>query len=207
MGTDEVKKASLQTLLVVLGVVIFVLGGIATGSIDLQEIQKEITSPGTRPELNADALYLEAMRLYNQGDNTLATEVAQRITRLHKEYIPAHKLLAALYLQNKNYSAAAEQCRAVLQVDPTDISSRVALGTALKEMKQFDNAIAVLQAILEDPQVKGVVREEANQQMIEAGGSPILDPTEKPAPNRGVFFDTPDAADLLVPPTPKGETP
>ncbi|GAB4455406.1 MAG: hypothetical protein OHK0029_11480 [Armatimonadaceae bacterium] len=196
MTVDEQKRTVLETVLVTIALLGLLIGGWVTGAIQPEKIRAAF-QPAVRPEFNPDYLYLEAKRLFDNGDSLLASEVAQRVLHLEKDHILARKLLAAIYLRDRKFEKAAEQCRLALAKHPKNPELRLGLGIALKGMKKNGEARKVFQDLLNDPAIQEQHREEALLQLSEIDGKKPAAPAI-PEPPLGLETDLP--ADLTTKP-------
>jgi tetratricopeptide (TPR) repeat protein len=104
--------------------------------------------------------YTLASLLDNEGPaaNTRAFEEAiqsaQQAVKLKPDFLEARNLLARMYMRSGQYSAVIEQCRLVVQADPSDESAIYHLIIALRrsgqdgqkdEIQQLVKRLTVLQ--------------------------------------------------------------
>ena len=84
-------------------------------------------------------LYIQADVLTQKGlepgtqDFRKAMQSAKRAVTLQPRLGPAHAVLAKLYLQDREYQAAVDQCRKALEIDPKDQTSVYRLIQALRK--------------------------------------------------------------------------
>ena len=98
-------------------------------------------------------LYLDADILEQQGlvpdseQFKSAMRSAQRAVKLRPALGPARGVLAKLYLQNGQYSEAAEQCKRALEVDPKDQTAVYHLIQALRKMDKKEEIPQLLKQL------------------------------------------------------------
>lgn len=87
-----------------------------------------------------------------------------------KDYIgQAHEALGVAAMVRKNYAGCAENLGlAVSNSMQPDPATMVRLGNCLRMEKKYDEAIAILDKALADPQAAAVVKQAATQEKIEA---------------------------------------
>jgi tetratricopeptide (TPR) repeat protein len=113
------------------------------------------------PYDDTDYLYEQATRLFKDDERALAHDVARRILILDPGYKNAHKLLAAIYFKNEDYSAALAECKEVSRIDPTDVPSQIGAASALSSLGQQDNATRILEFVFRSQYSNQIEREEA----------------------------------------------
>ena len=98
-------------------------------------------------------LYLRADILAQQGAEPGTAEFdealrsAQKAVKLRPGLGPARSVLAKLYLQNKQYAEAAEQCKKALEIDPKDQTALYHLIQALRKTDKKDEIPALLKQL------------------------------------------------------------
>jgi tetratricopeptide (TPR) repeat protein len=97
-----------------------------------------------------DPVYLQerAQFYYSNGDRALAHDISQRILMITPNNKEAYKLLAAIYLKDKNYRKAEEAARAATRIDPTDGYAQLAVGESLQGQGLEDAAIQAYRAVI-----------------------------------------------------------
>ena len=115
------------------------------------------------PVDDPDFLYARAEEYYRAGELGMAHDVANRAVIVAPKYARAHKLLAAIYLKNKNYPEALKASEAAAQLDPTDPNAQLGIGSSLKEMGRTDEAEKIYQKLLKSDTASDEHRELAEQ--------------------------------------------
>jgi len=83
------------------------------------------------PGKNVGAAFSEALALYRRGQAPDAIERCERILAAQGSYAPARRLLAAIFIDRKDGSAAAGHLNALLSDHPGDAGLHHGLGQAL----------------------------------------------------------------------------
>jgi tetratricopeptide (TPR) repeat protein len=78
-----------------------------------------------------------------------AEESYRRAIDLFPEYEDARKNLAVVFIDQKRYPEAIEQCRAILEQNPESVSGHTNLGTAYYQQGRLDLALEEYQRVLE----------------------------------------------------------
>lgn len=98
-------------------------------------------------------LYLLAKLLYGTASGTDTASLGEAKTyalksiSLEPAYVPAHNILAHIYLRSGDYAKAEEQCRAALAYDPTNKSAIYQLIMVLRHLGKPDDR-AELQSLV-----------------------------------------------------------
>ena len=74
---------------------------------------------GEPPQVEADALVLEAQRAATQGDQAKAIELLDRSIEINPSFY-AHSARAKIYLEQGDAAAALADCEAGLKIEPLD---------------------------------------------------------------------------------------
>ncbi len=99
-----------------------------------------------------DAAFSRAVALYRQGQGAEAIELCGRILSGRQEYAPAHRLLAAIFLDRKDGEAATRHLNVLVAGYPDDAGIRHSMGQALALAGRPDEAAQHLRRALElDP--------------------------------------------------------
>jgi Flp pilus assembly protein TadD len=126
----------------------FALGQLQRPAEGLAAFQVALSKEPTRESSLMGAAYLATQG----GDRKSAIDFWRRavaISPWRSDYLVE---LAPLYFQNRDWSAAAESCRAVLRLDPTHLETRKLLVRCELRLGHIDAARAELEALLEfDP--------------------------------------------------------
>ncbi len=105
-------------------------------------------APGKRLE----EIFSEALGLYGRGKTSDAIDVCGRILAAQKDYAPAHRLLAAAFLDRGEGEDAARHLNVLLTDQPDDAGLRHGMGQALALAGRARDAVEHLQRALElDP--------------------------------------------------------
>jgi tetratricopeptide (TPR) repeat protein len=142
------RKTALVTSLGVLALLILAVTTFTFNPFDFRAWWQDLASMRS-PYEDADYLYDQAAQFYKRDDRALARDVARRILILQPEYKNAHKLLAAIYLKNQDYASALAECKEVSRIDPSDVTSRLGMASALREMGHSEEASKVLEAVIQ----------------------------------------------------------
>ena len=127
---------------------------------------------GGPPRRRAQEYYADANK-----DTTMATMAkacCRRILILNPRHIRARKMLAALFLKDKNFADAETECRAALLLDPTDLTARLGLASALRGQKKNKEALDIYHKVYDDAKANFFQKDEAERNLKE------LDPTFTP---------------------------
>lgn len=165
METDA-KQRGILTALVALGLLIFLLGGSLTGTLDFQQMFAS-SEAEERPEFDPDYLYARAFQLYEANDRALARDVARRLVHLKPAHKDGHKLLAAIAMRDRDYAAAIKECRRLIEIDNTDMTGYLGLGTALRSSGDHKEAEKVFRTVLSSEFSDEKQREEAHLNLAE----------------------------------------
>lgn len=92
-----------------------------------------------------DTLYATAQNYYRDGDLNMAHDIANRAIIVSHDYVPAHKLLVAIYIKQNKFAAAEEACRKAEQIAPRDTNIKLALSVALRKQGKIKEAAKVTQ--------------------------------------------------------------
>jgi len=125
------------------------LGSYALDLADVQKNDPEQAMARVRSQLKThpdDPLlnYFLAQSLMNHAPDVQsdsfkeAMSAALRAEKARPDYIPAHDLLAAIYMQAGDYPRAIEECRTALRYDPSDETATYHLLIALKHTGQTE---------------------------------------------------------------------
>jgi tetratricopeptide (TPR) repeat protein len=103
-----------------------------------------------------------------------AEESYRRAIDLFPEYEDARKNLALVFIDQKRYPEAIEQCQAILDQNPDSVSAHTNLGTAYYEQGRLDLALQEYQFVLElEPENVGALASSgailAQQGHVDAG--------------------------------------
>ena len=130
------------------------LGSYALALTEVQRNNPEQAVARTRAQLKEhpdDPLlnYFLAQSLMNESPDVesapfkQALRAALKSAKAKPDYVPAHDLLAATYLQAKQYSLAIEECRTALRLDPSDETATYHLLMAMKHSGQTEDLPAL----------------------------------------------------------------
>ncbi len=169
METD-VKQRGILSVLVVLGVLMFLLGGYLTGSFDFRQFVAT-GDIAERPEFDTDFLYSRAYELYENNDRAMSGDIARRIIYLKPNHKDAHKLLAAIALRDRDFNRAADECKRLIEIDPSDMNAYLGFGTALRRVGQPEKAEKAFRTVASSPLSSEQQREEAFIHLSELGKS------------------------------------
>jgi tetratricopeptide (TPR) repeat protein len=104
------------------------------------------------PAPNGVTKYVEGVRAHRAGDDEEAITALEDATRTNPKLTMARTLLGDLYKERGDYTKAADQFRAVTELDPYSARGYYKLGVAQHLLQQLQDAIAsYLQAIKLDP--------------------------------------------------------
>lgn len=176
----DVKQRGILMVMAVLGLLIFIAGGMATGSISARPFEVTPVSrlDDGRPEFDAQFLYKTAMEDYDRMDYVGARGLANRLTYINPKFAGGFKLLAAISLREKNYRYAVDECQKALALDPTDVTTKLGLASAYRGLGKPKEAERIYRAVGDDPYAVEGHRKEADLQLQEMGFSP--NPQTKP---------------------------
>ncbi|MCI0486690.1 MAG: tetratricopeptide repeat protein [Blastocatellia bacterium] len=96
---------------------------------------------------NAEYFFHLGKALKALGSTEPARGAARSALALDERYMPAHRLLAEICLESKGFHEAAREFQIVLSSDPKDQEVREKFGFALFMLKQFTEAIKILEPI------------------------------------------------------------
>jgi tetratricopeptide (TPR) repeat protein len=105
-----------------------------------------------------NALALLALR---QGKAQEAFDRFDQATKLDPKYIDARFNKASVLLDAGDYVRAKQELTAVIEAAPDDLSARVALGVALRGLKDFDGAKATWERVVAGAPAKNPARVDA----------------------------------------------
>ena len=165
METDA-KQRGILSILVVLGALIFLLGGSLTGYFNFREVFSD-SQAAERPEFDPEYLYARALQLYEGKDRATARDVARRVIHLKPNHKDAHKLLAAIAMREQDYRAALEACKRLLMIDPVDMNGQLGVGIALRKMGETRKAEEAFRAVIGSDYSTDKQREEAHLHLAE----------------------------------------
>lgn len=143
------------------------------------------------PEEDPARLWVRAQAYYLRNNTTWAAATARRVTYLDPRHKPARKLLAAIYLREKNYPAALEQSRESVRLDPTDMTALIGYGIALEGLGKKDQARAAFEKVLKSPFSTSRMRDEVTVRLAE------LDPSSAGRKSSGPYAGLDPAAAAL----------
>lgn len=160
------RRSIMTTIILLFGIMSVCIGAVATGTVQFNPdaIRREISS-AKRPESDPDFLYAQALDYYNSGNKTMARAVARRATIVSDKYAPAHKLLAAIALRDKDYKGAEAETRRALASDPADRDAQVAYAMSLRGQGRTSDARKLFEAIANDEKTPLMHRNEAESQL------------------------------------------
>jgi tetratricopeptide (TPR) repeat protein len=92
-------------------------------------------------------LYKNAERYYQLGDLGMAHDVANRAIIVDPGYLPAHKLVAAIFIKQRKYTDAEKVIRKAAAIDPNDNDIKLALGMTLKNQGRIAEAEKVYRQV------------------------------------------------------------
>lgn len=130
------------------------LGSYALDLVEVQKNNPEQALAAVRSQLKAhpdDPLlnYFLAQLLMNHSPDAQselfaeATRAALKAEKFKPDYVPAHDLLASIYLHAERYPDAIEECRTALRYDPSDETATFHLLMALKHSGQTEELPAL----------------------------------------------------------------
>ncbi|MDX1933349.1 MAG: hypothetical protein SFU56_12140 [Capsulimonadales bacterium] len=125
------------------------------------------------PFENPDLLYREAETRYYSGDLGMAHDIARRALMVEPEFVPAYKLLAAIYFKERKYAAAEASCRSAAALAPEDNTIRIALGRTLEQQGRLAEAAETYRQVADD-------RHATAEQKAEAVTRPETQGTDAP---------------------------
>lgn len=104
------------------------------------------------PGEKVEQIFSEALSLYRQGNAPDAVALCRRVLSAHRDHAPAHRLLAAIYLDCNEGEAAARHLNELLKERPDDVAIRHGLGQALALAGRTGEAVGHFRRALElDP--------------------------------------------------------
>lgn len=165
MVTDA-KQRGILSILAVLGVFVFLMGGLFNGSLNFEQFSAA-SSPAERPEFDPEYLYARAFQLYESNDRTMSRDIARRVIVLKPDHKNAHKLLAAIAMRDEDFSAAVAECKRLIDIDPADMTGQLGMGSALRRMGDAKKAEEVYRSVLSSPYSNEKQREEAHLNLAE----------------------------------------
>jgi tetratricopeptide (TPR) repeat protein len=86
-----------------------------------------------------------SLRAIGAADEALVA--AQAALALDPSSLPSHRLLAELSLEVGDFEEAAREFQVVLDADADDVEARVSLGAALRSLRRYAEAVAVLSPV------------------------------------------------------------
>ena len=96
--------------------------------------------------------YIEAIRMFDQTDYSLALKECSAEIRLNKENFDAYILLGRTLIIVRNFAQAVSALQAAVQLKPEAGLPRAMLGRALANLGEYEEAaVSAEQAILKDP--------------------------------------------------------
>ncbi len=111
----------------------------------LARVRSQLKTHPDDPLLN----YFLAQSLMNHSPDPESKELkeaksaALKAEALKPDYVPAHDLLAAIYLQMADYARAIDECRSALGYDPADETATYHLLMALKHSGRTEELAAI----------------------------------------------------------------
>ena len=107
-------------------------------------------APGFAPLApNIQALFADALRLYQSGRIQDAEQVCRRILPLAPDFIPAMDMLASIAFQTGRPSETAVMMRKSIAIDGKNPQFNLNLGYALHALGQLDDAARIFRRVLE----------------------------------------------------------
>ncbi|MEA1970881.1 MAG: tetratricopeptide repeat protein, partial [Thermodesulfobacteriota bacterium] len=97
----------------------------------------------------AEDNYFWAGSEYSEGNLKTARLYAQKAVNCYPKHLPAHRLLAQIYMDESEFGRAAELFRSVLKLRPDDVESRFFAGYCLTCHGSYEGAIDAFQGFLE----------------------------------------------------------
>ncbi len=93
--------------------------------------------------------YYLAFLSAKNDDNEAASEILLRLSELRRVYFPAQKLYAHVTYQLERYDMSNSLLSRVLEIEPTDKVSRLALVDGLRKVSKYAAALQILEPLLE----------------------------------------------------------
>ncbi len=112
--------------------------------------QRIVRASGANPG-NKDILFAEAQLNADQGNDTIAREIAEKIVAQDAKYAPALSLLVRLNLRAGDVAAAQRYNSGVLDESPNDESACLAQARILMAEGQAEQALAKVEAYRKTP--------------------------------------------------------
>jgi tetratricopeptide (TPR) repeat protein len=162
---DITKRNIFSAILVGFAVLLVGGGAVLTGAFDPGEWFRSLNAT-KHPIEDTDLLYANATLRFQDNDNLSAGALARRILILNPNDVRARKLLAAVALRQKDYATVEKECSAALRIDPTDMTARIGLGTALRARGKTLEAAAAFKGVKDDSLI-GQHRDEANLHLLQ----------------------------------------
>ena len=98
------------------------------------------------PEERAQRYYESGVKLFSAHENAKAAIELRNAVRLKKNLVEAWKILAQIDETSRNWSGVASDMRALLELDPKDVSARLKLGKLLLLAGSSDEALGLANA-------------------------------------------------------------
>jgi tetratricopeptide (TPR) repeat protein len=122
---------------------------VAGGCVPKQQTGPNAPLPPPPPAVNK---YVEGVKAYRSGDKELAVVALEDATHSNPKLITARSLLGDLYKERGDYSRAADQYKAVTELDPYTAKNYYKLGVAYHLLQKLPDAVSsYLTAIKLDP--------------------------------------------------------
>ncbi len=97
----------------------------------------------------AEDNYLWARSEYSEGNLKTARYYAQKAINCYPEHLTAHRLLAQICMDERDFGRAAELFRSMLKFRPDDVESRFFTGYSLMRHGSYEEAIDAFHGFLE----------------------------------------------------------
>lgn len=93
-------------------------------------------------EIEVNRLFQQAITMLNQGRLELARDCLEKIIKLNPKQFDALNLLGIIAAEFKEFNLAESLFENAIKLNPKNAVFYCNAGNALKELKQFDKAIA-----------------------------------------------------------------
>ena len=96
--------------------------------------------------------FAEAFNHYKNGNYSAAEMICLKILSIDRNHFNSRSLMATISAINKNYKQAKDFLHQALEIEPKNLGTIMNLGTAYKELGEFDESIKFYNKVLEiDP--------------------------------------------------------